>query len=342
MLRTVLLSLATLIILLSTIWALMALWFQLPFAVLGKALVMGAWGIAVLLCLLLLWSGRPWAGIICYLLLFIALLSWWGRLEPTHDRDWADDLAHITTGVVDGDQVTLQNVRNFTWRDEDDYDARWETRQYDLSQLRSVDLITSQWGMPGIAHILVSFGFEDGRFITFTVEIRRERDQSFSAIGGFFKQFELNVIAADERDAVLVRTNVRGEDGHIYRVEMPESAMGELFIAYVEEGNKLQAEPRYYHTVTANCTIIVYNMMDRIIDGLPMDVRLLLSAYLPSYIEKEGGLVDQPLEDLKERGHFTERAKAAGDVADFSELIRLGVPGWEALQPGEASQRAVR
>lgn len=114
--------------------------------------------------------------------------------------------------------------------------------------------------------------------------------------------------------------------------------MRELFIAYVQEGNKLQAEPRYYHTVTANCTIIVYNMMDRIIDGLPMDVRLLLSAYLPSYIENEGGLVDRPLEELKERGHFNERAQKAGDTDSFSQQIRRNVPGWEALHDRDASQ----
>lgn len=332
MLRTSLLSLGTLIIILSSLWAGMALWFQLPWPVSGRVAMIGVWVGAVLAVLWLMWTSRAGWGLAGYALLFILLMLWWGRLEPTHERDWADDLARITTGTLDGDRVTLDNVRNFEWHAREEYDIGWETRHYDLRQLRSVDLITSQWGMPGIAHILVSFGFEDGEFITFTVEIRRERDESFSAIGGFFKQFELNVLASDERDAVRVRSNIREEDTHIYRVEMPEHAMRDLFVAYVEEANQLAGEARFYHTVTANCTIIVYNMMEQIVDGLPMDARLLLSAYLPSYIKEVGGLVDRPLEELKARGNFTERARQAGDAENFSQIIRQGVPGWEEVR----------
>ena len=331
MLRTLVLFLGTLIIILSCMWAGMALWFQLPWPTSGRIVLISVWGAAVAGVLWLIWTGSIGLGLVGYAVLLGLLLVWWGRLEPSHERDWADDLARITQGDVDAQHVTLHNVRNFHWRSLDDYDVRWETRRYDLDRLRSVDLITSQWGMPGIAHILVSFGFDDGEFITFTVEIRRERDETFSAIGGFFKQFELDVLASDERDAVRVRTNVRSEDAHIYRVEMPEHAMRDLFVAYVEEANRLAAQPRFYHTVTANCTIIVYNMMEQIVDGLPMDARLLLSAYLPSYIKDVGGLVDEPLEELKARGNFTGRARQTDDDADFSRAIRRGVPGWESI-----------
>ncbi|MEH6389227.1 MULTISPECIES: DUF4105 domain-containing protein [Pseudomonas] len=331
MLRTLLLSLGTLIIILSCVWGSMALWFQLPWPPAGRIGLIVVWGGAALGILWLIWTGAVGLGLTGYALLFALLMVWWGSLEPSHERQWADDLARITQGDINGQQATLHNVRNFHWRSVDDYDVRWETRRYDLGTLRSVDLITSQWGMPGIAHILVSFGFDDGEFITFTVEIRRERDESFSAIGGFFKQFELDVLASDERDAVRVRTNVRGEEAHLYRVEMPEPAMRDLFVAYVEEANRLAAQPRFYHTVTANCTIIVYNMMEQIVDGLPIDVRLLLSAYLPSYVKDVGGLVDRPLEALKDRGNFTERARQAEDDEDFSQVIRRGVPGWESI-----------
>ncbi|QJD58366.1 DUF4105 domain-containing protein [Pseudomonas sp. gcc21] len=332
MLRILLLSLGTLIIILSCVWGGMALWFQLPWPLPWRVGLIAVWVGAALGMLWLAWTGTVWPGLAGYALMFALLMLWWGSLEPSHERQWADDLARITQGDIRGQQATLHNVRNFHWRSEDDYDVRWETRSYDLGSLRSVDLITSQWGMPGIAHILVSFGFDDGKFITFTVEIRRERNESFSAIGGFFKQFELNVLASDERDAVRVRTNVRGEQAHLYRVEMPEQAMRDLFVAYVEEANRLSAQPRFYHTVTANCTIIVYNMMEQIVDGLPMDARLLLSAYLPSYVKDVGGLADEPLETLRARGDFTERARRAGDDENFSRIIRRGVPGWESIR----------
>ena len=126
------------------------------------------------------------------------------------------------------------DVRNFDWRGDADYDARWDTRDYDLSRLRSVDMILSTWGMPAIAHTLVSFGFDDGQRVVFSVEIRKERGEQFSELGGFFKQFELSVIAADERDIVRVRTAVRGETVSIYPIRMPPEAMRALFLSYVD------------------------------------------------------------------------------------------------------------
>ncbi|HDZ55491.1 MAG TPA: DUF4105 domain-containing protein [Pseudomonas xinjiangensis] len=329
MLRIALLSVFSLAVILTSVWAILALWFQLPWSGAIRAGVVILWTLLVAVLTVCLWSGKPWIAVLIYPAMYVALLVWWGSLEPAHDRDWADDLARITTGAIEGDQATLFDVRNFSWRTEDDYDVRWETRKYNLSRLETVDLITSEWGMPGIAHILVSFGFGNDEFVTFTVEIRRERQETFSAVGGFFKKFELDVLATDESDAVRVRTNIRGEDAHLYSVNMPQEAMRQLFTAYVTEANRLARNARFYHTVTANCTIIVYNMMEQIVDGLPIDYRLFLSSYLPSYVKEVGGLEPLPLDTLRERGNITDRALQAGDADDFSRMIRQGVPGWD-------------
>ncbi|MEH6671553.1 Lnb N-terminal periplasmic domain-containing protein [Halopseudomonas sp.] len=323
------LILITLLVLLFSLWALLALWFQAPWPPAGRYVFMALWMIGSLGVLWLLWSGRAVTGLCGFVLGLILLRLWWNALKPSHQRDWADDLAHITTGEVQGSRVVLHHVRNFDWHGEQDYRAAWETRRYDLNQLQSVDVITSYWGIPAIAHILVSFGFSDGRFISFTVEVRREKTEVFSELGGFFKQFELAIIASDERDAVHVRTNIRGEDAYLYRVELSDAAMRSLFLAYVNEANRLAEEPRFYQTVTANCTTLVFRMMQSIVAGLPLDYRLLLSGYLPSYIEKQGGL--QPgysLAQMREAGRITLRAREAGRAEDFSAVIRQGVPGW--------------
>ncbi|WP_420226297.1 DUF4105 domain-containing protein [Pigmentiphaga litoralis] len=196
-------------------------------------------------------------------------------------------------------------------------------------------MILSSWGLPGIAHTLVSFGFDDGRFLTFSVEIRKEKNESFSAIGGFFKEFEMSVVAADERDIIRVRTNVRQEDDHLFRVQLSKDTMRSLFLAYVAEANSLVHTPRFYHTVTANCTTIVYHMMARIVGGLPMDYRLLLSSLLDGYVYDAGGLTQgYSLETLRERGRITDRARAADADPDFSIAIRKGIPGADpAVEP---------
>ena len=226
-------------------------------------------------------------------------------------------------GTVQGDHVRLQDVRNFDWRGDADYDARWDTRDYDLSRLRSVDMILSTWGMPAIAHTLVSFGFDDGQRVVFSVEIRKERGEQFSELGGFFKQFELSVIAADERDIVRVRTAVRGETVSIYPIRMPPEAMRALFLSYVDTANALRAEPRFYHTVSANCTTIIYQMVRAIVPGLPVDYRLLLSGYLPEYLYEHGGLdTSRPLDAIRRDADITQRAARAGNTPAFSQAIR--------------------
>ncbi|MNM95887.1 hypothetical protein D3C81_1083460 [compost metagenome] len=279
--------------------------------------------------LVLLWRKPPLWALSAHLLAFAALLAWWFTLQPSNQRAWADDVARMSHGRVIGEQLLLDNVRNFHWRSDQDYDIRWESRHYNLRQLASVDLLTSYWGMPAIAHILVSFGFEDGRQLVFTVETRKEKGEFYSEVGGFFKEFELSIVATDERDAVRVRTNVRDEDVYLFRIDMPQPAMRRLLLSYVEQASALVARPRFYNTLTANCTTIVFDMVQGIIGGLPVDHRLLLTGYLPEYVQGIGGLQkDLSLDELRHLGRITERARLADDAANFSTRIRQGVPGW--------------
>jgi hypothetical protein len=258
---------------------------------------------------------------------FAVLLGWWATIRPRNDRTWADDVARLLQGKVDGSYVELQNVRDFDWRGEDDYDVRWDTREYDLDRLASADAILSYWSGEAIAHAMLSFGFDDGRHVVFSVEIRRKRGEAFSEIGGFFRQFELVLIAADERDIVRVRTNVRGEDDYLFPLRMTRDAMRSLFVSYVEAANALARTPRFYNTVTSNCTTIVYRMAKRIDGGLPFDPRLLLTGYLPEYFRDNGALDSRFSVDAWRRlGRITERARASRPEDDFSAVIREGVP----------------
>jgi hypothetical protein len=319
--------LAGLIIVFPTIWGGFALWYQIPGGQFFKGLSVVLWGAFGFAMLTAVWQGRITLGVVAFTLALIGLLVWWTRLQPTNDHEWADDVARITTGAVAGSLVTLHNVRNFDWRSQTDYTQRWETRTYDLDQLRTVDMIMSYWARPSIAHMLVSFGFEDGAQVVFSVEIRRQRTQAFSEIGGFFKEFELSIIAADERDVVRLRTNVRGEDDYLYRLQLPSHAMRSLFLGYVGEANSLVDSPRFYNTITVNCTTLVYHMMKRIVGRLPLDYRLLFSGYLPEYVYRVGGLDRRhSLVELRRLGHITERARISDRSESFSADIRRGIP----------------
>jgi len=313
-----------------SVWGACALWFQLPrqrwLQITGVTLWL-AFSAACILDALRSGAAVGWP---VFGVTFAALLWWWHGIEPSNNRDWADDVARMTTGVVEGDRVTLHNVRNFDWHTLTEYTQRWETRTYDLRSLCSVDMILSYWSMSAIAHVLVSFGFDGGEQVVFSVEIRREKTEKFSEIGGFFKEFELSIIACDERDVIRVRTNVRGEDDYLYRIRMPVSNMRSLFLSYVNEANELARSPRFYNTLTVNCTTLVYQMMKRIVGRLPLDYRLLFSGYLAGYVHKVGGLDPRySLEELRRLGRITARARASDRRASFSADIREGCPPLE-------------
>ena len=325
--------LVTLITSVAAIWGAFALWYQVPGGEALKILAVVLWTVLDLAVLAALWCRRTAPGLFGFSVAFAVLLVWWHRIPPSNEHIWADDVAQMTTGAVDGHRVALHNVRNFEWRSDSDYTQRWETRHYDLDHLTSVDMIMSYWSGPAIAHMLVSFGFDEVEHVVFSVEIRREQGESFSEIGGFFKEFELSILAADERDVVRVRTNVRGEDDYLYRIKMPVSAMRSLFLAYIDQANRLANTPRFYNTVTANCTTLVYHMLKRIVNHLPLSYSLLLTGYLPQYVYRIGGLDSTySFEELRARGRITERAKAADQSGRFSADIRQGIPGVEVPQ----------
>lgn len=318
--------LPTVVVLLVLAWGVAALHYRLPGGAIGKAATITAWVLIGIVTLYLLWTHRP-LGVAGFAMAFLLLLLWWQRIRPSNDRPWSDDVACMTRGEIRGDEAVLHNVRNFEWRTREDYTQRWETRRYDLRRLGSVDLVTSYWTIPAIAHVLVSFGFDDGQYVVFSVEVRRRKHESYSELAGFFRKFELSVIAADERDIIAVRTNVRGEDDYLYRVRMPPGARRALFEAYVSEANSLLVRPRFYNTVTANCTTLLYHMMRQIVGHLPLHYKLVLSGYLPEYVYQVGGLDTRlPFEELRRLGRITDRARAAPADRTFSAAIRTGIP----------------
>jgi Domain of unknown function (DUF4105) len=329
-LRIVTASLATLLIGLPAAWAVLALWYQAPGNQFVKFVIIALWVAFSAGVIFAVWNGRAAVALIAFAAAFAILLVWWHRIPPTNERLWSDDVAQMTTGTVDGHLVTLNNVRNFAWRSNTDYTQRWESRVYDLEKLRSVDMVMSYWTGPAIAHMLMSFGFDDGQYVVFSVEVRRLKTGDYSELGGFFKQFELSVIAADERDVIRVRTNVRGEDDYLYRLRMPVEAIRSLFLGYVGEANSLIDSPRFYNTITANCTTLVYHMMKRIVGYLPLNYRILLDGYLPGYVYEVGGLDSRyTLEQLRDMGRITDRARRSGDSDSFSIDIRRGIPPLE-------------
>jgi len=176
--------------------------------------------------------------VLASIIIFALLQTWWNMLLPSNDKDWAVDTARIPYAEINGNKLTMHNVRNFEYRSETDFTERWETRYYNLSKLKSVDLFLSYWGSPHIAHTIMSWGFENGDQLAVSIETRKDKKQEYSAIKGFFKQFTLAYVAADERDLIRLRTDYRNEDVYLYRFQnAPLSRARALLESYIKHMN---------------------------------------------------------------------------------------------------------
>ena len=308
-------------------WCSIGAWYQCSWPEPVRLVPPGLTAAATLAAIICLVTRHRWIALGIFLGAFAGFLMWWATIAPTNDRDWAPDVARTLTAVVDGDHAVVSNVRNFDWRSETDFKPIWETRTYDLATITNVDLIMSYWMGEPIAHTVVSFGFADGQRLAFSIETRKETHEQYSSIAGFFKQYELAIVAGDERDVVRVRSNIRGEDVRLYRLRMGSADARRLFLEYLATANDLARTPRFYNTFTANCTTLVFDMVTIIHPGLPLDVRVILAGYLPDYAYSVGAL-DQSVsfEELRDRAHIHEKALRADAAPDFSARIREGIP----------------
>jgi hypothetical protein len=259
--------------------------------------------------------------------LFGGVLAWWLAIPPSNDRDWQPDVARTATAEIEGDRVRLRNLRDFRYRSETDYDERWEERSYDLSRLRGLDLFVSDWGAPGIVHTIMSFEFEDSPPLAISIETRKERGESYSALRGFFRQYELYFVVADERDVIRLRTDFRGERVHLYRLNPPPERVRALLLAYLGEVNRLAARPRWYNALTHNCTTTIRLLVLRAGVRNPWNWRLLVNRHAPELLYLRGTVnTERPFAELERRSDVTERARSAGDAPDFSRRLREGLP----------------
>jgi len=278
-------------------------------------------------------------GLAAFGLLFLIVLGWYFSLSASNDRDWAPEVSKVPWAQIDGDRLTVHNIRNFDYRSETDFTPHWEDRTYDLAKLRSFDFMLVYWGSPSIAHAMVSFGFDDGQYLAVSIETRREKPESYSTVQGFFRQYELIYIFADERDVVRLRTDYRNEDVYLYRTTGTPAQAREVLMSYLAGTNELKDHPAFYNALTSNCaTTVITRVQDA---GIPakMSWEILLSGYAARKAYANGRLdTSMPYEELQKRSHINATARAIGNNPDFSKLIRVGLPN-PAKLAGETSAK---
>ena len=265
-----------------------------------------------------------------FLAAFAVVLVWWLFMPPSNSRNWQPDVAVLPWAEIQGTRVTIHNIRNCDYRSETDYTVRHYDRTFDLAKLKSIDLSLVYWGSPYIAHTMLSFGFEGDGVVCFSVETRKEIGEAYSNFKGFFRQYELTYVVADERDLIGLRTNYRGEQVYLYRLDYSADLVRRIFLDYLSKVNSLKERPEWYNALTGNCMNSIRIHTAPYNPDARLDWRLIVNGFIDEMLyERKAVDTSQPFPELKKRSLINERAKGLDKSPDFSQLIRVGLPGKE-------------
>lgn len=261
-------------------------------------------------------------------LLLLLGIFWYAGVEPPKDGEWQLQLAVPSSAEFDGDRVTVRNVRNFRYYpSEADMHPGYYDKTYDLDTVSRVWYVAEPFNENKLAaHTFLSFEFENGEYLAITIEAKKQVGQTYSIWKGMLRTYPLTYIAADERDAVLLRANVRKDKVYVYPVKLSRPENGGLLLAdMLRKMNKLNDDPEWYNTLWHNCTSEIAYHVNRIsarrVPAFAWEFFITSSA---DKLALDRGLIDTELsiEEAREKYLVTEKSIAAGDTPEYSRLIR--------------------
>ncbi|MEE2828332.1 MAG: DUF4105 domain-containing protein [Myxococcota bacterium] len=259
--------------------------------------------------------------------LFLAALLGFAAVQPSQERDWMEYQLRLPWFEIEGDRVRAHEVRNFRYRSTSEWEPAWYDADFRLSELEEAYFVVEHFSDHDfIAHTLVSFRFSGDRFLAFSVELRKERGETYSPLRGLFRQYELVYVVADERDVLQLRTNHRHSRVRIHPIVADADRIEAYFLDLVARTNNLKERPEYYNSVTSSCTTNLADHLEAVTEHrVSFDKRVYLPGYASSLAWELGLLGEGDLDDLLRRDAVTEsRVEAARDSEQFSLVIRGG------------------
>lgn len=224
-----------------------------------------------------------------------------------------------------GDKVLVRNIRNCKYLPDDEIMVEHYDKCFDLDCIKSVDFLVCPFpSAPDMAHTMISFGFEGDQYLAVSVEVRKEKGESYDPVKGLLRQYELMYVVADERDVIQLRTNYWQSEVFLYPTRATPKAAREMFVDVMRRVNKLYFTPEYYDTLTNNCTTNIVRHVNRLSpQKIPSDYRVLLSGNSDRLAYDLGLLdTDTTFDATKARSGVNYLAYLHRNDADFSAKIR--------------------
>jgi hypothetical protein len=264
----------------------------------------------------------------------LLILLWLGYryfvLQPSNERDWEygmDVLPHIT---IEGDVVHVQHVRDYRWPADGPPSSDYVDRTYDVRRLERVWFIEEPFtmtlfpGFKGVAHTYFVFDFQDQPPVAVSVESRRERGEQYDALRGMINEYELIYIWGMEQDLTGRRAVLEKNQLYMYPLVGSMDSGRRLFLNLADASRELETRPRFYNTLTSNCTNELAKAANQAQPGaIPPHFALIAPGYSDGFLYDLGFIPnDAPLETVRQRYAITDAVTALVDQPDFSRLLR--------------------
>lgn len=244
---------------------------------------------------------------------------------PSHARNWEPEQAELPYATFRGHKVKIYNIRNNRYVSANNFSVRHENKTFDLEDLDTVEFIVVPFKeTPALGHTMLSFGFRGEKYLAVSVEVRKEKGETYHPIRGLFGQYELMYVVGDERDLIGLRAVHREDDVYLYRARATPEQARALFIDVFKRVNAIHEQPEFYHTLTNNCTSNLAGHVNRLAAGrIPYDKRLLLTGQADR-LAYDLRLLDTelPFEEARRQANISHLAREHADSRRFSQRIR--------------------
>lgn len=261
--------------------------------------------------------------LILLIVAFIFLKLW---MVPSNDRDWNLDQAVLPYATINKNLVSIYNIRDFTYASTTSFTPHYYDKTFDMNKMiRAWYVVEPFSGIPGSAHTFLSFEFEKDVFVSISVEIRKEKGETFHPVKGLFDQYELMYVIGDEKDLIKLRTNYRKDKVFLYPIKAEVEDVRALFLDMIERTNKLKDQPEFYNTLTNTCTTNIVSHINKLRseDIFILNPKILFPKYSDALAYKLG-LIDTNLsfEQARQKYLINDKTMKYSNSPDFSRKIR--------------------
>jgi hypothetical protein len=251
-------------------------------------------------------------------------------LKPSNDKNWEVGFEKLPKFEIQNNIVKIKDFRDYHYSKDKFVSANYVDRTVDVNKLERVWFVLEPFDankyikFDGIAHTYFVFDFKDSDPVGISVEARREKGEVFNLVPGLFNQFELMYVWASEGDLTGRRVLVGHNKVYMFPLTIKNESAKKLFFQLVNSSHSLETTPRFYNSLTSNCTNELAKVANQVKkNSIPLSYIWLFPGFSAKELYRLKFIpTDKPYEEIQKKYDATALVEKYAGEKNMSELIR--------------------